>query len=156
MTAPAGYSTATLHDFVGHDFGASAPVTVGQDRIEGFAEVTGDHQWIHVDVARARAESPFGGPVAHGFLTLSLLAAAVTEAGVVPADAKGVINYGLDKIRFLAPIDPAVAGDRKKLAAMARAAVLAGLPSIRAIEDADPLPAPAASVETADPVQAQP
>jgi len=104
MTAPAGYSTATLGDFVGHDFGASAPVTVGQDRIDGFAEVTGDHQWIHVDVARARAESPFGGPVAHGFLTLSLLAAAVTDAGVVPADAKGVINYGLDKIRFLAPV----------------------------------------------------
>ena len=104
MPAPAGYSTATLRDFVGHDFGASAPVTVGQARIDGFAEVTGDHQWIHVDVERARAESPFGGPVAHGFLTLSLLAAAVTEAGVVPADAKGVINYGLDKIRFLAPV----------------------------------------------------
>ena len=53
MPAPAGYSTATLKDFVGHDFGASAPVTVGQDRIDGFADVTGDHQWIHVDVERA-------------------------------------------------------------------------------------------------------
>jgi acyl dehydratase len=104
MPAPAGYSTATLRDFVGHDFGASAPVTVGQPRIDGFAEVTGDHQWIHVDVERARAESPFGGPVAHGFLTLSLMAAAISEAGVVPGDAKGVINYGLDKIRFLAPV----------------------------------------------------
>jgi acyl dehydratase len=104
MSAPAGYSTATLRDFVGHDFGASAPVTVGQPRIDGFAAVTGDEQWIHVDVERARAESPFGGPVAHGFLTLSLLAAAITEAGVVPADAKGVVNYGLDKIRFLAPV----------------------------------------------------
>ena len=60
MSAPAGYSTATLRDFVGHDFGAPAPVTVGQPRIDGFAEVTGDHQWIHVDVERARAESPFG------------------------------------------------------------------------------------------------
>jgi acyl dehydratase len=104
MPAPAGYSTVTLRDFVGHDFGASAPVVVGQDRIDGFAEVTGDHQWIHVDVERARAESPFGGPVAHGFLTLSLLAAAISDAGIVPADAKGVINYGLDKIRFLAPV----------------------------------------------------
>ncbi len=53
---------------------------------------------------RAKAESPFGGPVAHGFLTLSLLAAAVGSAGVVPADAKGAINYGLDKIRFIAPV----------------------------------------------------
>ena len=104
MPAPAGYSTATLADFVGHDFGAAAPVTLGQLRIDGFAEVTGDHQWIHVDVERARAESPFGGPVAHGFLTLSLMAAAISDAGVVPADAKGVINYGLDKIRFLAPV----------------------------------------------------
>jgi acyl dehydratase len=104
MPAPAGYSTATLRDFIGHDFGASAPVTIGQPRIDGFAEVTGDHQWIHVDVERARAESPFGGPVAHGFLTLSLLATAILQAGIVPADAKGVINYGLDKVRFLTPV----------------------------------------------------
>ena len=103
MPAPQGYSTRTLRDFVGHDFGASAPIAVDQERINTFAEVTGDHQWIHVDVARAKAESPFGGPVAHGFLTLSLLAAAVGSAGVVPADAKGAINYGLDKIRFIAP-----------------------------------------------------
>ena len=78
MPAAAGYSTATLRDYVGHDFGTSAPVMVGQPRIDGFAEVTGDHQWIHVDVERARVESPFGGPVAHGFLTLSLLAACRT------------------------------------------------------------------------------
>lgn len=104
MPAPRGYSTATLRDFIGHDFAAPAAVTVGQFRIDGFAEVTGDHQWIHVDVERAQAESPFGGPVAHGFLTLSLMAAALSEAGVVPADASGVINYGLDRIRFLAPV----------------------------------------------------
>jgi acyl dehydratase len=104
MPAPAGYSTATLRDYVGHDFGISAPVMVGQPRIDGFAAVTGDNQWIHVDVERARVESPFGGPVAHGFLTLSLLAAAISEVGVVPSDAKGVINYGLDKVRFLAPV----------------------------------------------------
>ena len=104
MSAPQGYSTRTLRDFVGHGFGASAPLIVDQERINGFADVTGDHQWIHVDVARAKAESPFGGPVAHGFLTLSLLAAAVGSAGVVPADAKGAINYGLDNIRFIAPV----------------------------------------------------
>jgi acyl dehydratase len=104
MPAPQGYRTRTLTDFVGRDFGAAAPIAVDQARIDAFADVTGDHQWIHVDVARAKAESPFGGPVAHGFLTLSLLAAAVGSAGVVPADAKGAINYGLDKIRFIAPV----------------------------------------------------
>lgn len=104
MPAPAGYSTATLGDFVGHAFAVPAAQTVGQPRIDSFAEVTGDRQWIHVDVARAEAESPYGGPVAHGFLTLSLMAAAITASGIVPADASGVINYGLDKIRFLAPV----------------------------------------------------
>ncbi len=104
MAAPEGYSTATLGNFVGHDFGASAPITVGQARIDGFADITGDDQWIHVDVERAKKESPFGGPVAHGFLTLSLMAAGLADAGVVPADAKGVVNYGLDRIRFLSPV----------------------------------------------------
>ena len=104
MSAPQGYSIPALRDFVGHDFVAAAPVTVDQERINIFADITGDRQWIHVDVARAKAESPFGGPVAHGFLTLSLLAAAVGSAGVVPADARGAINYGLDNIRFIAPV----------------------------------------------------
>lgn len=104
MSAPAGYSTATLRDFLGHAFGAPAAEIIGQTRIDGFARVTGDHQWIHVDVERARAESPFGGPVAHGFLTLSLMASAITASGVVPADASGVINYGLERVRFLAPV----------------------------------------------------
>jgi acyl dehydratase len=104
MPAPQGYSVRTLANFVGHDFGASAPIAVDQERINTFADVTGDHQWIHVDVARAKAESPLGGPVAHGFLTLALLAAAVGSAGVVPPDSKGAINYGLDNIRFIAPV----------------------------------------------------
>jgi acyl dehydratase len=104
MPAPKGYSTGTLKDFIGHDFGASAPIKVDQVRINTFADVTGDHQWIHVDVEKAKKHSPFGGPVAHGFLTLSLMAAAVASAGVVPADAQGVLNYGLDKIRFIAPV----------------------------------------------------
>jgi acyl dehydratase len=104
MPAPNGYSTRTLKDYVGHDFGFSDPIKIDQARINTFADVTGDHQWIHVDVEGAKEHSPFGGPVAHGFLTLSLMAAAVTSAGVVPADAKGVINYGLDKIRFITPV----------------------------------------------------
>jgi acyl dehydratase len=104
MAAPKGYSVGTLKDHVGHDFGASAPIKVDQIRINTFADVTGDHQWIHVDVEKAKKHSPFGGPVAHGFLTLSLVAAAVMGAGVVPADAQGAINYGLENIRFLAPV----------------------------------------------------
>ena len=81
MPAPAGYSTATLRDYVGHDFGTSAPVMVGQPRIDGFAEVTGDHQWIHVDVERARVESPFGGPVAHPAVREAAVIARPTRAG---------------------------------------------------------------------------
>jgi acyl dehydratase len=104
MSAPEGYSVRTLKDFVGHDFGTSSPIKVDQNRINTFADITGDHQWIHVDVAKAKEHSPFGGPVAHGFLTLSLTAAAIGSAGVVPADAQGVINYGLEKVRFLAPV----------------------------------------------------
>ena len=104
MPEPTGYSVRTLKDFVGHDFGTSEPIRVDQARIDSFADVTGDHQWIHVDVERARKHSPFGGPVAHGFLTLSLMAAAVASAGVVPPDAQGVINYGLDRIRFIVPV----------------------------------------------------
>ena len=82
----------------------SAPRTVSQQDIDGFAAITGDHQWIHVDVTRARAESPFGGPVAHGFLTLALLASDVLDSGIIPRDAKGAINYGLENIRFMAPV----------------------------------------------------
>lgn len=93
-----------MSDFVGHDFGTSRNLRVDQVRINTFADVTEDHQWIHVDVAKARKHSPFGGPIAHGFLTLSLVAAVMSDVGVVPADAKGVINYGVDAVRFLGPV----------------------------------------------------
>lgn len=104
MSAPAGYTAGTMADFIGTEFKSAAPIRVGQGRIDQFAEATGDHQWIHVDVERAKKESPFGGPVAHGFLTLSLLAADVMNAGVIPGDAKAALNYGLGKVRFLAPV----------------------------------------------------
>ncbi len=93
----------TLEAKIGQEFGPSQPVLVGQDRIGKFADATDDHQWIHTDPERAR-RSPFGGTIAHGFLTLSLLASAVQNAGVIPADAKAVLNYGLEKVRFLAPV----------------------------------------------------
>ena len=89
---------------IGRALGGAEWVTVSQDRINQFATCTGDQQWIHVDVDRARRESPFGGPVAHGYLTLSLLAALVMEIGVIPADATTGLNYGLDKVRFIAPV----------------------------------------------------
>lgn len=104
MAAPENYSVKTLRNFVGHDFGVSPPMKVDQIRINIFADVTGDHQWIHVDVEKAKKFSPFGGPVAHGFLTLSLLASALASLGVAPPDAMGAINYGLEKVRFLAPV----------------------------------------------------
>jgi acyl dehydratase len=98
------YRMATVPQFVGRSLGISEWVTVGQDRIDQFATCTGDRQWIHVDVDRAKRESPFGGPIAHGYLTLALVAALVTELGVIPPDAVTGLNYGLDKVRFVAPV----------------------------------------------------
>ena len=102
--ALAGYSMATAAEFVGRELGVSDWVVVDQDRIDAFAECTGDGQWIHIDVERARRESPFGGPIAHGYLTLSLVAATVMEIGIIPPDAAGGLNYGVDKVRFIAPV----------------------------------------------------
>ena len=98
------YSMATVPQFVGRSLGISEWVTVGQDRIDQFATCTGDRQWIHVDVERARRDSPFGAPIAHGYLTLALVGALVTELGVIPPDAATGLNYGLDKVRFIAPV----------------------------------------------------
>jgi acyl dehydratase len=77
---------------------------VDQSRIDQFANCTGDRQWIHVDVGRATREGPFGGPIAHGYLSLSLVAAMLIEIGIIPKDAASGLNYGLDKVRFLAPV----------------------------------------------------
>ena len=104
MTSKNNYSTATLSEHVGHDFGACAPVLLDQARIDRFAHCTGDRQWIHVDVDRARTQGPFGGTIAHGLLMLSLIPAAHFELGVYPGDAANVLNYGFDRVRFLGPI----------------------------------------------------
>jgi acyl dehydratase len=104
MMAIPQYSMATAPQLVGRELGASGWVAVDQDRIDRFAECTGDRQWIHVDVERARRESPFGGPIAHGYLTLALVAAMVMELGVIPPDAATGLNYGLEKVRFIAPV----------------------------------------------------
>jgi acyl dehydratase len=98
------YTMTTAADFVGRELGTSSWVVVDQARINQFAGCTGDHQWIHVDVDRATREGPFGGPIAHGYLTLSLVAAMLIEIGIIPEDAAAGLNYGLDKVRFLAPV----------------------------------------------------
>ncbi len=84
------------------DWGREVEVT--QDMINQFAELTGDHQWIHVDIERAKAESPFGGPIAHGFLTLSLLPAIAGTGEVKLTGYANAVNYGADGLRFLAPV----------------------------------------------------
>jgi acyl dehydratase len=99
-----GYSVATLDEFVGKELGVSDWVTIDQARIDAFAQCTGDIQWIHIDMERAARESPFGGTIAHGYLTLSLLASLAMEVGLIPADASAGLNYGLDKVRFITPV----------------------------------------------------
>ncbi|MFP3569782.1 MaoC family dehydratase [Paraburkholderia sp. SIMBA_030] len=99
-----GYSIATIGNFVGRELGVSDWLVVDQARIDEFAKCTGDSQWIHVDVERAEKESPFGGTVAHGQLTLALLAPLAIEIGLIPDDASAGLNYGLDKVRFATPV----------------------------------------------------
>ncbi|MDT5069120.1 MAG: hypothetical protein QOK02_5275 [Mycobacterium sp.] len=96
-------SIAEAVDAVGQELGVSGWTAVDQDRIDAFADTTGDRQWIHVDVDRARAESPYGATIAHGFLTLSLIPA-LSKDNYRFDNAKMGINYGLNRVRFLAPV----------------------------------------------------
>lgn len=89
---------------IGQNIGTSKWFTVDQKRIDGFADVTEDHQFIHIDVERAKKETPFGGTIAHGFLTLSLLAPMGYDALPAIANRAMGINYGLDKVRFITPV----------------------------------------------------
>ena len=98
------YSIATISQYVGEELGVSEWITINQERINDFADFTGDHQWIHVNVERAKRESLFGTTIAHGYLTLSLAAALSMELGIIPAGVSQALNYGLDKVRFLAPV----------------------------------------------------
>ena len=95
---------AELSAHLGEEIGVSSWIMVDQRRIDEFAQCTDDRQWIHVDVERAAEESPFGGTVAHGFLTLSLLAPTLFEIMISRVVIKQAINYGLEKVRFLAPV----------------------------------------------------
>ena len=88
---------------IGTEVGVSDWLTIGQDRIDAFADATEDRQFIHVDAAAA-AQTPFGGTVAHGFLSLSMLSRMGAEAMLIPEGIKMAVNYGLDRVRFIAPV----------------------------------------------------
>ena len=103
MTAD-GYTMARLAQFIGCDIGVSSWHRVEQEQIEAFADCTGDRQWIHVDVERATRESPFKSTIAHGYLTLSLVGPAQLTTWIRPAGIATALNYGLDRVRFLAPV----------------------------------------------------
>lgn len=101
------HGTAPLAEIAarkGEEVGVSGWVAVTQEMIDSFATTTRDEHYIHVDPARAAADSPFGGTIAHGFLTLSLLAGMGYEAVQAPAGAHTTVNYGLDRVRFIAPV----------------------------------------------------
>jgi acyl dehydratase len=93
-----------LKDFVGREIASSDWLTMTQDRIQQFAEATEDRQWIHLDQTRAQRESPYGTTIAHGFLTLSLLSHLVHEALEVKNGVRLAVNYGLNRVRFTAPV----------------------------------------------------
>ena len=103
MTARTIDGVDGLKAVVGEHLGHSPWVEITQERVNQFADATGDHQWIHVDVERAKAESPFGGPIAHGYLTLSLLPAMMPEI-VRTTGFKMGVNYGTNKVRFMSPV----------------------------------------------------
>jgi acyl dehydratase len=94
----------SLKSFVGREFPATDWFAVGQERIQKFADATEDRQWIHLDPARAMRETPFGGSIAHGFLTLSLLPYFLRQAVHIRSGLAMTVNYGLNKVRFPAPL----------------------------------------------------
>ena len=96
-------SLTELRGMLGQEVAVSDWVEISQQRVNTFADATDDHQWIHVDVERCKRESPFGGPIAHGFLTLSLLPGMLANA-LHMGDVKLDVNYGLNKVRFPAPV----------------------------------------------------
>ena len=96
-------NTVELPQLVGTDLGELDWIEIRQERVNEFADATNDHQFIHVDLEKAKT-SPFGGTIAHGFLTLSLLTYLLTEQLVVPENTSITLNYGSDKVRFLKPV----------------------------------------------------
>ena len=97
---------ASLDDIrsrIGAEIGVSGWLEIGQQRIEEFADATEDRQFIHVD-PQAAAQTPFGGTIAHGFLSLSMLSRMAADVMLIPASTRMAVNYGLDRVRFIAPV----------------------------------------------------
>jgi len=94
---------AELNNYIGKEMEPGAWFTIDQDRVNQFADVTVDHQFIHLDEEKAKL-TPFGGTIAHGFLTLSLLSHLAGESSLVPEEVMMGVNYGFDKVRFLNPV----------------------------------------------------
>ena len=92
-----------LQDYVGKELGRSEWLTINQNRINQFAECTGDHPFIHVDPVKAK-HTPFGGTIAHGFLSLSLIPMLMESLMIMPEGLKMAVNYGLDSVRFIQPV----------------------------------------------------
>lgn len=103
MTIAPCTSLTNLNFHLGREIGISSWFNIDQARIDRFADATDDHQWLHIDAKRA-AEGPFGGTIGHGYLSLSLLAPALLETVIVPLGITQVVNYGLDRVRFMAPV----------------------------------------------------
>jgi len=97
-------SLEALKSLIGQEIAVTDWFNVTQERIQQFADATLDHQWIHVDVERARRESPFKAPIAHGFLTLSLLPHFMHEALQITDGVRLGVNYGLNRVRFVSPV----------------------------------------------------
>jgi len=103
---------AELKTMVGQNLSVSHWVLIDQERINRFAEATGDIQWVHLDAERARRESPFRKPVAHGHLTLVLVSALCQTIGAIPENTQAAINHGIEHVRFLSPV---IVGSRVRL-----------------------------------------
>jgi acyl dehydratase len=100
----ADMTVANIGQYTGRELGVSDWLTVDQAMINQFAECSGDRQWIHIDVERAKRESPYRGPITHGYLSLSFVASLLMQVGAIPKGAAAAFNYGLDKVRFPAPV----------------------------------------------------
>lgn len=107
-----GLTFEGLKTMVGQELGVSGWITVDQETIDRFADCTGDRQWIHVDVERTKKESPFRKPIAHGYLTLSLVTAMALDINAVPENTQAAFIHGLDSVRFIAPVK---AGSRVRM-----------------------------------------
>ena len=93
-----------IKSFVGKEIGVSDWLVIAQDRINAFADATGDRQWIHLDAERVKRESPFGKTIAHGFLTLSLISHLMQQTVQIRTGSRLAVNYGLNRVRFPAPV----------------------------------------------------